>query len=180
MLDVAALGNAPGSVILAIGAVSFEDSGVRNEFYINVDLDSCLAAGLSIDKRNLTWWLEESDLSREVLKSDGVPLDTALSMLTKAFDWRYCKVWCNGLDRQLPPLAHAYKLCNQREPWAYFNARDYPTAAEMYSADIRRELTSHTENPCHALLNARAHALTMVRLRNYRASCRGMHVNIAA
>lgn len=176
MIDVAALGNAPGSVILSIGAVSFEDSGVKDEFYVNVNLDSCISAGLSVDHRNLVWWLEESDLSREVLKSEGIALDDALALLSDRFDWRYCRVWCNGLDRQIPILAHAYALCDQVVPWAYFNVRDYPTAMEMYSHDFRRELTVHTESACHALLNARAQALTLVRLRNYREACRGQQV----
>lgn len=180
MLDIAALGNTPGSVLVSIGAVSFEKSGVRNEFYTNIDLDSCLDAGLTVDKRNLLWWMEESDLSREVLKSEGISLDNALTLLKNHFDWRYCRVWCNGLDRQLPVLAHAYSVCDRPVPWAYFNTRDYPTALEMYSQDFRRELTIHTENACHALLNARAQALTLVRLQNYRAACRGQQFNAVA
>lgn len=173
MIDVASLGNTPGSAILAIGAVSFEDSGIKDEFYVNVDLDSCITAGLSVDHRNLVWWLEESDLSREVLKSEGVTLDNALALLSSSFDWRHCRVWCNGLDRHLPILNYVYDAFNRRIPWSYFNVRDYPTALEMYSLDFRRELTVHTENACHALLNARAQAATLVRLRNYREVCRG-------
>lgn len=180
MIDIAALGNSPDSVILAIGAVSFEDSGVRDEFYVNVDFDSCIDAGLKVDKRNLLWWSEESDLSREVLRSEGAPLSAAVTSLTNNFDWRYCKVWCNGLDWQLPILTHAYRATGQTAPWSYFNVRDYRTAVEMYSFDARRELMSHTEEACHALLNARAQALTLVRLRNYRAAGRGYQINAAA
>lgn len=180
MLDVAALGNSSGSVILSIGAVSFENNRVMDEFYVNVDLDSCLKAGLSVNKRNLMWWLEESDLSREVLKSDGISLDRALALLSSSFDWRHRKVWCNGLDRQLPALTHAYEVCKRTVPWSYFNARDYPTVLETYSADTRREMTERTENPCHALLNARAQATTLTRLRNYRAACRGSQFSAVA
>lgn len=180
MLDVGALGNTPGAVIISIGAVSFGDSGVKDEFYVNVDLDSCLAAGLTTDRRNLLWWMEESDLSREVLKSEGMPLSTAIELLKSRFDWRYCRVWCNGLDRQIPVLAHAYAACDTTPPWAYFNLRDYTTALEMYSQDARRDLTVYSENVCHALLNARAQALTLVKLKNYRAMCRGQQFNAVA
>lgn len=49
MVDLETLGTKPNSAILSIGAVAFDDQGLHDEFYCNVDLISSIACGYEID-----------------------------------------------------------------------------------------------------------------------------------
>lgn len=65
MIDIETLGTTPGSVILSISAVLFEDDGtLGEEFDVNIDLASCIDAGLKMDASTVLWWMKQSDEAR--------------------------------------------------------------------------------------------------------------------
>ncbi|POO54357.1 hypothetical protein CPJ18_02345 [Agrobacterium rosae] len=60
MIDIETLGTAPGSVILSVGAVTFNaETGEFGEgFYAAVEPQSAVDMGLTIDVSTLKWWME--------------------------------------------------------------------------------------------------------------------------
>ena len=69
MLDIETLGDVSYSSILSIGAVKFDiNTGETGDtFYVTVDLQSCLDAGLIITASTFNWWLEKDEAARNSL-----------------------------------------------------------------------------------------------------------------
>jgi len=60
MVDIETLGLDIGSVILSIGAVRFDESGVYGEpFYVEIGQQSCKNRGLEVDPETLSDKLKE-------------------------------------------------------------------------------------------------------------------------
>lgn len=171
MIDLETLGTGSSSVILSIGAVEFDYiEGLGAEFYVNVNVDTCLEAGLKIDGDTLMWWMRQDHAARSALGTNEVTLERALRDLTDKFDWDGAEVWCNGLAFDLPILESAYRATKQQVPWEYWNARDYRTLKnEMeYNAFKRLEVAPAVKH--NALCDAQAQALTLIAMRSFEAS----------
>lgn len=165
MIDLETLGTAGNSVILSIGAVRFDKRGLGDEFYVSVNIDSCLDKGLHIDGRTLAWWMEQEDDARKVFSETGLPLSTALNALASAFDWENTLVWCNGLSFDLPILDTAYRACDMAAPWAYYNGRDYRTLKNELEKSAFKALEVRPTVAHNALADAKAQALTLLAIR---------------
>lgn len=174
MIDIETLGTMANSVILSIGAVRFDESGLGEEFYTNVDIDSCLERGLAVEGRTILWWMGQSDAARAALGYNEQSLPSALLGLANAFDWRDALVWCNGLSFDLPILDSAYRACGMRPPWAYYNGRDYRTVKyELPREDFKAiEVTPNIGH--NALEDAKAQALTLLAIRCNQHDQRGV------
>lgn len=135
MNDLETLGTVPGCSILSIGAVRFDPhlNKLGDEFYVVVNRQSCLDAGLFEMQDTVNWWNKQSAEARKVLdqagdESQSVPLPLALAQFTD-----FCKkkpgtlVWGNGADFDNPLLAVAYYRCNMTQGWGPWNGRCYRT-----------------------------------------------------
>lgn len=179
MIDIETLGTGANSVILSIGAVRFGIDGLGDSFYCVVNTESCVAHGLVVEARTVQWWSEQGEEAREVLDAaaTGLQLPAALQALTSSFDWANTRVWCNGLNFDLPILDTAYRTCGLSAPWAYYNGRDYRTFKAEFARDLVNECQVEPTVKHDALEDARAQALTLMALR---ATQRKDHVAEAA
>jgi hypothetical protein len=139
MVDIETMGNNPRSAIVSIGAVAFDPMGNEplNElpsFYVNVDLQSCLDAGLVADGSTIMWWLNQSEAARKALK-DPTPMSiqTALaslhgwlSMSTVFSDPQNTELWAHATFDPVI-LRSALDVCHLPLPWKYRNTRDIRT-----------------------------------------------------
>ena len=76
MLDLETWGTRPGSALRSIGAVTFglNATSVGARFYRNIDKESCLLAGLTVDTETVSWWLKQAPEAVAYLgKHFGVP-----------------------------------------------------------------------------------------------------------
>lgn len=165
MIDIETLGTAADSVILSIGAVRFSEEGLRDEFYADVTIDSCLRQGLKIEGRTVAWWMEQGEEARAIFGRTGLALPTVLHALSEAYDWEDAGVWCNGLTFDLPILDTAYRACGMAAPWAYYNARDYRTLKNELPKETFRSLEVKPTVAHNALEDAKAQALTLLAIR---------------
>jgi hypothetical protein len=79
MVDLETLGTVPGSVILSIGAVAFDEMEVAEEgFYRAIRRETCEQAGLKVSAATLAWWEKQS------LEARAVMLDTSATSLEDA------------------------------------------------------------------------------------------------
>lgn len=162
MIDIETTGTKPGCAILSIGAVEFDGEVMGKTFSVNVDLESCTAAGLVIDPRTFMWWLEQSDEARKsLLTSKGVPLDEALAQLNAAFSWKGKKIWCNGASFDFPILEAGYKAFGAEAPWDFWNLMDFRTIKNMVPRKVYSECEVKAKVAHDALEDAVSQAKTL-------------------
>ena len=124
MIDIETMGNMSHSAIVSIGAVRFDlETGETGEtFYINVDLQSCLDAGLIINADTLMWWLNQSEAARKKIIEKGSPLSAALILLS-AFVTKDDQVWGNSARFDLGILSDAFNTLGMPIPWDFRKER---------------------------------------------------------
>lgn len=125
MLDIETLGNESFSSITSIGAVEFdiETRKTGKEFYVNVDLQSCLDLGLTVKASTIMWWLQQNEQARkEITKGNSVPIIDAL----KAFE-EFCnkdyQIWGNSARFDCGILQNAYNKVGIPIPWDFRKER---------------------------------------------------------
>jgi hypothetical protein len=165
MVDLETMGTAANSAIIAIGAVKFAGTGIKDEFYVNVELDSCVRSGLVIDPGTVMWWMGQSDEARKAFKKDNVRLFQALTDFAKfigAANTASVKLWGNGSDFDNVILANAYRAINLDLPWKFYNNRCYRTMKGMFPG-IKMERKGVYHN---ALDDAKSQAEHLIRILN--------------
>ena len=129
MIDIETLDNVPGCAILQIGAVRFDEEtgALANEsFIVNVSLNSCLDAGLTVNESTFKWWMHQDDNARKMLFSPlPMKLGSALNELAKYIN-RDDYIWCHA-NFDMPCLDVAFRKAGVNPPWKYSNVRDLRT-----------------------------------------------------
>jgi len=149
MLDLETWGTTPGSALRSIGAVSFEFGGaVGDSFYRNIDEQSCLDRGLTVDPQTNAWWLRQPEQARAALLDNQQPL---LKVVVEFHRWFLFEqdaqfVWSQGGNFDEPLWAAAARACGERLPWKFWDARCTRTiyhAAEFDPRSMKREGVHH-------------------------------------
>lgn len=159
MLDLETLGNKPGAVIVAIGAVAFAGGQVEESFYARINAESAVQAGLKLDVSTVLWWMKQGDAARAELNKPGDDLAIALEYF-KDFVPKDALVWGNGSDFDNTILAAAYDACGLLLPWKFWNNRCYRTLKAL-RPEIKLVNTGTAHN---ALDDARAQALHLMQM----------------
>jgi len=152
MVDIETLGIEPGAAILSIGAVEFDADGYGEEFYDEISIQSCQAAGLSIDAETLAWWLDQEGAVSDIL-TGGKPLGQVLEAFC---DWfpEGAEVWANAPSFDCEHLEVAFEAAGLEEPWRYDDERDVRTLRNIPCAvEMEQDGREH-----HALDDARYQA----------------------
>lgn len=137
MVDIETLDNKPTSAIVSIGAVMFGPNGYDeyNTFYMVVDAQSCIDAGLTLSADTISWWMKQSDQARSVFQQPAAHIANALVEFSKWFPTG-AKLWGNGASFDNAILSNAYSALKLQQPWDFWNDRCYRTIAAMH--DRRR------------------------------------------
>lgn len=187
MQDLETLGVVPGCVIMSIGAVMFDEvTGQLGEtFYVTINRQSCIDAGLKEDLETVKWWEKQSPAAKLILEEvrmAGTPLKLALEHYsdwlaqTQYKDWIYIHdlsedkskimdrltMWGNGADFDNAILNYAYKAVGLPTPWAPFSARCYRTLKSLYRAVKLVRVGAHHNALDDAKTQAR-HAVALLR-----------------
>lgn len=124
MIDIETMGNMSRSAIVSVGAVRFdlETGEIGEKFYMNVDLQSCLDAGMIINADTLMWWLSQGEEARKKISSKGFPLSRVLISLS-AFVDKDDQVWGNSARFDLGILSDAFNALKKPIPWDFRKER---------------------------------------------------------
>lgn len=168
MVDLETMGQGADAAIASIGAVKFSASGLGEEFYVDVELESCLVYGMKLSTDTLLWWLKQSDGARKHLHSPAKPplrLPAALAQFQTFLGPQQdkVKIWGNGADFDNAILQYAYRATNMDLPWKFWNNRCYRTMKGMFPGvkQQTREGTYH-----NALDDAKHQATHLVAILN--------------
>lgn len=176
MLDLEFLGKVPTAAIAAIGAVVFDLTGIKEEFYQTVDIRTSVQFGGTLDADIVLFWLRQPDGPRfEVSDPDAVHISEALSRFLRWIP-EDAEVWGNGSDCDNPILMNAFDGLGLEVPWdRHRGNRCYRTMKNMYP-DVQKppeNLMLH-----HALEDAKWQALHLIEIlkfkRNLEELGRGM------
>jgi DNA polymerase III epsilon subunit-like protein len=140
MLDLETMGHNSNSCIVSIGAVEFniETGDTGREFYINIDLQSCLDAGLHVTGSTVYWWLQQSNEARCKLLEDPIILADALYSFTRWLGTNQYYIWGNSARFDCGLLENAYDKLKIPAPWTHNLERDVRTLVS-FAPDIKKE-----------------------------------------
>ena len=135
MLDLETMGTRSDAAIVAIGAVRFNfDNESTEPFYVNVNLQSCINAGLRVDGSTIMWWMQQSDDARAMFdRTDDADLYEALSQFNHFYDPGDC-LWSNGANFDPVVLENAYRAVERRVPWKFYDVRCVRTICALAEA----------------------------------------------
>lgn len=149
MLDLETWGTRPGSALRSIGAVAFRPDGVNvwERFYRNIDKESCLMAGLTVDAKTVSWWQKQSPEAVARLDGDQQPLADVANAFHAFFRLNYGRfVWCHGANFDEPLWSAACRALGFSVPWKYWDTRCTRTLFAMADFDMKsvpREGVAH-------------------------------------
>ncbi|HXJ00952.1 MAG TPA: 3'-5' exonuclease [Micropepsaceae bacterium] len=149
MLDLETWGTRPGSALRSIGVVQFHlnSSVLGGTFYRNIEKESCLLAGLTVDAETVSWWQRQSPEAIASLEKDPRPLPEIVSAF---HDWfrtvggKY--IWCHGANFDEPLWSAVCRALARPVPWKYWDTRCTRTLFAMADFDMRsvpREGVAH-------------------------------------
>lgn len=125
MLDIETMGNESFSSIVSIGAVEFDINTGKTgkEFYTNVDLQSCIDLGLTIDASTVMWWMNQNEQARKDLTERfSLPIKDALKEFSEFFSKDY-QIWGNSARFDCGILQNAYNKAGIPIPWDFRKER---------------------------------------------------------
>lgn len=149
MLDLETFGTAPGSVIRSVGAVLFDPNSDRTgaEFYLNIEHDSCLKRGLTVDAATEAWWRRQSRAAQDALLVDPKPLPEVVDEFAAWFRKSGgVFLWSQGANFDEVLWGYAIRSVGYKPPWKFSDARDTRTAydlAGLNTYSIQRKGTYH-------------------------------------
>lgn len=160
-LDLETLGTSPGCALLSIGAVIFDQNGLKQEFYRAVNREDNATYGLKEDGSTEQWWLRQSEAAREAAFAGGSSIKEALAAFDKFYiDSGTTEYWANGANFDGPYLEAVYRAIGWEVPWKYNSARCARTVfqlANVSARDFAGEGVYH-----NALDDAKAQALAII------------------
>lgn len=170
MIDLETMGNRPRSAVVAIGAVFFDKTGLGPEFYVRVDLASCVKAGLRLDTSTVLWWLAQEDAARRELhdeKLERLELREAMGQLTDFLTGHSVEfsIWGNGSDFDNVLTVDAYEAVGLEAPWRFWSHRCYRTLKAL-RPDMRVPRTGTHHNALDDAKSQALHAIDLVRALN--------------
>lgn len=181
MIDLETMSTRADAAIVSIGAVAFEvvdrpnditdmdfyglveQDMLGEEFYVNVDLQSCIDAGLAVDAGTIYWWLQQSEAARNALLDTTKPrlhLHRALQAFSDFFNKVGAEfLWAHGTSFDIAILGNAYlKSHIKNTPWIYNKVRDTRGLYDMFEAWPQKNVgTAH-----NALDDAKSQAIAVV------------------
>jgi hypothetical protein len=137
MVDLETMGNKSNSVICSIGAVEFDiNTGeTGREFYVKVDMQSCLERGMIVNADTIEWWLMQNEAARlKVAMGDGMNITQALhgfKLFLEDLGANTVQIWGNSVRFDMGILEDAYRACKLKEPWNFRCERDVRTLVAL-------------------------------------------------
>lgn len=166
MIDLETMGTSPSAAIVAIGAVIFDEHTLRDQFYANVDLQSAIDSGATVDGSTVMWWLKQSDAARAAITDPETtrPIREALedfaAFTRLAAQHGLEGVWGNGASFDNVLLAESYRRLGMDRPWPFWLDRCYRTMKNLHTSVP----VDHTGVAHNALDDAVAQAMHLQRM----------------
>jgi hypothetical protein len=163
MLDLETLGTTPGSIIVSIGAVKFDASGLGDTFYQRIDFAEAQKEGFKLNADTVRWWLGQSDESRqELAKTEGCVNTAALQLFNCFVGESDPLLWGNGASFDNSILGAAYDHLGIKAPWKRdWGNRCYRTAKSFHPDFPLAKRTGTHHNALDDAISQAEHLITL-------------------
>lgn len=153
MIDLETLGTKPGCIVLTLGAVAFDDTGVLSdlgEVHVRLDSDHQHSVGLKADPGTALWWISQpKEAQEQLLDKPEVNVSTVLAFFNEWLeevtgtnledvDYLPVSIWGNGANFDGPILRELYDAFGMRCPWGFWDECCYRTERKSLEALIRQ------------------------------------------
>ena len=143
MIDLETLNTHPDSIILTIGAIKFDRTQNLSKmedcdsFYRRIEIESCKSIGLTSSEETIKWWnTQDISIKYEALENpDRIPIKKVLIDFDRWIG-KNKKVWAHGDDFDCVILDNAYRACDLKTPWQFWNTRDTRTLFDIANVNI--------------------------------------------
>lgn len=132
MIDLETLSTAYNAAILSVGACKFDETGIHDKFYVNIDPQTCKDVGLVIDKETVSWWMRQKPEALKAMKSNQVPLKEGLTAFSKWYGTKQMNTWGNGAAFDNVIIENAYIAVGMIRPWKYYYDRCFRTMKNIF------------------------------------------------
>lgn len=155
-IDLETMGTLPTSAITAAAVVFFDLEGNRQEFEVNIDLQSCMDLGMTVQGETIMWWMSQSKAAQDPL-FDPKPIDVHFGLswidaVIRQYRAKSFTCWTHATF-DAPILNNAFNLAGIRSPIHYREHRDIRTltwlsrkingAAKKRESMASKGLTAH-------------------------------------
>ncbi len=133
MLDIETMGNESFSSIISMGALEFDINTGKTgkEFYVNVDLQSCLDYGLTVNASTIMWWMKQSEQARkDFVEKTPLRIEAALLDFCQFCNKEY-QIWGNSARFDCGILQNAYNKLSIPIPWDFRKERCVRTLVSL-------------------------------------------------
>lgn len=143
MVDLETMGTGPNAAIMSIGAVVFDPhyfTPSGNVYYQNIDLSTCMKAGLTVDASTIEFWMKAPAAAMNALWDGRWDITKALKDFAgwvQNFSSKDFRIWAHGSNFDIVVLESAYRACGLTQPWAYNAMRDDRTLFELAGVDLK-------------------------------------------
>lgn len=141
MIDMETLGTVPSSVILTIGAVTFDPRGKgiidRLELRPTID-EQTEKYNRFMNEDTINWWSKQSpEAVEEALgDKDRTSFRDCMEKLQK-FCWNKQAIWANGSCFDVVVAESAFRDLDMRIPWDFWTIRDCRTIYDIAGVSLR-------------------------------------------
>lgn len=130
MCDLETLGLANDAIILSIGLVVFDASGVLSTYYAKLDVEEQRRLGRTTTPSTLSWWESQTPEARSVLDpaQPTVSVTEVLNAIDALFhSYPEAYIWGNDTMFDVGKLASLYASAGREVPWMHWLPRCYRT-----------------------------------------------------
>lgn len=162
MIDLETVGTRAKDGIISLGAVVFDKTGLKDEFYVAISIAEQKKLGFGAQQSTLEWWKKQNADAQKAAFSGTTHIEDAIKQFTQWLpDHDGVRIWGNGAAFDNVILSAAYGVLRLHTPWKFYNDRCYRTVKAMFPDVISppRVGTHH-----HALDDAKTQALHLVEI----------------
>lgn len=146
MIDFETLDTCPSAAVVQIGAVEFDrlTGELGREFKVNVDAQSAVNSGATLNASTIEFWLKQNDAARNsILAEPRVPIYEAFDSFNKFLSGSKF-IWSHATF-DFPILCETLKRLHIKPNFSYRSARDIRTLVDLSGGGttVVREGTHH-------------------------------------
>lgn len=159
MLDLETLGTLPNSVIISIGAVTFDynnyTNGISSKFYATIKPD---LKNYSVTYDTISWWMKQSEEAKQVFNHTSISTFEALYRFRSWLSTVTIQnIWAHPSSFDIVIIENALRKEAIEIPWNYRQIRDSRTLLDTTGIKIANTGIHH-----NALDDATAQALAVI------------------
>jgi hypothetical protein len=155
LVDLETLAVGHNAALLSIGAVRFDNNGLYETFYQNIDPLDGIQQGARADQRTMDWWKAQDPELQNLTSADPKPLAISLAKFTAWFTQvPNSYIWGFGPSFDCAILEDNYKLCKLKTPWTYRNERCGRTIVQFDPEKKHKKQRKPGHYEHHALYDA--------------------------